>query len=152
MGGEKTHKYDLFISHSSRLDPDDLELVDKLVKALERRGLTVFLDRNCLKNGQQVLPALHEAVCSSDVGVIMLTRKAIDSGWVEYEYDLLRSQAASGRMRILGLLLDPNCQIPARLRTQDVIEIPRRFDVSDIADRVVAAIRAFLTLRKNKLP
>lgn len=137
------HSYDLFISHSSRRDPNDHELVDALAKALERRGLTVFLDRSCFKKGQQLLPSLDEAVSSSAVGLVVLTCKAIDSGWVELECDLMRRQAASGRMRILGLRLKPNCEIPSGIRMQNVIEIPRRWDITDIADRVVDAIRAF---------
>lgn len=133
--------FDVFISHSSRRDPDDHELVDALTKALRRRSLTVFVDRLCLERGVQILPSLEKSMKRTSVGLIVLTQKALASGWVALELEVMKRQRAAGLIRILALRLDPNCPVPHGIVLKDVIEPPYRYDLTDIANRVAHAIR-----------
>jgi|GEM_PF-3698727 hypothetical protein len=141
--------FDLFISHSSRRDPDDHELIDALAKALQRRNLRIFVDRLQLKKGQELLSSLDEAMSSSLLGLVVLTRKAVASGWVDYELDVMRRQCAIKRMRILVLRLDSGCTVPRGIRIDDVIDITDRHDITGLADKIVSVIRDISQLREG---
>jgi hypothetical protein len=136
--------YDVFISHSSRRNPADHELIDALARALCRRSLKVFVDRFTLEKGTPLLPSLEAVIQQTPVGLAVVTRGALTSGWVTLELEVMRWQRAGGMMRILALRLDPECPVPHGIALGDVIDPPNRNDVADIADIIACRVRAAL--------
>jgi TIR domain len=134
--------YDIFISHSSRRSADDHELVDALAGILRRHGLTVFLDRLVLRPGMRLISSLERALTQSSVGVVILTQRAIESGWVALELEVMEQQRVTGSMRVVGLRLDADCPLPWRIAPENVIDPPNRHDVSYMANRLLSIVRS----------
>lgn len=71
-----------FISYSSR----DRATVKRLVAALERRGISCWLDIRQATSGK-VKAGLHAGVKNCQAVVVMLSQAALESDWVNYEMD-----------------------------------------------------------------
>jgi hypothetical protein len=134
-------RYDVFLSHSSRLTPDHHELVDALASALVRRGLKVFWDRNTFEGGEPLLPTLEAAIERSRVGILVLTRLALRSPWVEFERETMHRCKLAKRMAVLVLKLEPDCPVPSDVEPAEVIEPEKPVITSILADQVEAVIR-----------
>jgi hypothetical protein len=144
-GDRPKHGYDIFISHSSRIDVADRELVDELAGALRHRGFNVFLDRTHLAKGQKLFETLYEAISESTAGLIICTRQAHASNWVGFEVQEMELRRLCGAMCIVALRLEPDCQIPLDITPSVIIDPPDRFDLTDVADRVAHAARNCLS-------
>jgi len=114
-------QWDIFISHSSRLIPDDEEFIDALALALWKRGYSVFLDRLCLKKNEPLIPSLEKAITSSRLGLVIITPSAARSGFVEYEIQFMRQRRNAGRFQILALMLGPKAVLPPGFSVDKVI-------------------------------
>lgn len=144
-GEGRKRPYDIFISHSSRVDADDYELTDKLAEALRRRGFGVFLDRTELAEGDRLLETLYKAIGESAVGLVILTRKSSSNNYVKFEVEEMQRRRVCGMMRIVALRLDPECQMPLGIRSDATIDPPDRFDLTDVADSIARAVTGCLS-------
>ncbi len=81
--------YDVFISHRSDHKPWVITLANNL-----QRNYRVFLDAWELVPGRNFIPQLHEGLQHSRKGILVATSDAVDSGWVQEEYQkmLIRKQ------------------------------------------------------------
>jgi hypothetical protein len=120
-------------------------LVDDLVGALHHRGLKVFVDRFSLAEGAPLLPSLEAAIQKIPVGLVVVTRSALRSGWVALELEVMRRQHVAGKMRILALQLDPDCSIPRGIALEDVIVATDRYDLPTIASKIAHAVHGAST-------
>jgi hypothetical protein len=127
--------YDVFISHSTRYPANQRQLVDALVYGLEQEGLNVFLDRNELAEGNELLPSLESSVKESSIGIIVLTTKALNSAWVRAECKFMLRFGKP----ILGLLLEKGCPVPEYISHHDVIEFDSTDDLAEIVIRIKRA-------------
>ncbi len=125
--------YDVFLSHSTRLVPDHEELVGALAQALTSRGLSVFWDRGRFRGGERLIPSLEEAIAQSATGIVLLTRSAALSSWVELELAEMLRRAEMGSMNVYGLLLEQPFSCPEHLGLTKLIS-PQ--DVTDITATV----------------
>lgn len=140
-------RYDIFISHSSRRDPDFHELVDKLADALRRRGFSVFLDRTDLVKGQKIFESLYSAIKDSASGVVVLTKNSVASSWVHFELQEMEYERLAGKLCILVLRLEAGCSLPEGIKPDAIIDAPRPFDLTDLTERVAREVCKCLRAR-----
>lgn len=119
---------DVFLSHSSS---DKLVFVDTLYQWLSKAGLAVWYDRNL--SSQPVAKALGEAIDSCKAAVIVLSRQAVRSRWVEEEINLLLEEQARNGLRIATVRLD-EVEPPGLLRSRKYIDVREgQFSARDAA-------------------
>jgi hypothetical protein len=94
----------------------------------------------------QLLPTLEEAIQRSVIGLIVITPRALASGWVALELDAMERQRVSGRIRIVALQIDSDCPPPHGIAPENIIHPPNRNDLTDIADRVAHIVRTSSSL------
>ncbi len=102
---QKRKKYHVFLSHNSV----DKPWVNRLKDALEARGLKVWLDQYEIRPGDLFVDALEKGLESSRTVALIISPEAMQSGWVDEEYN-----------RAIGLAQDKNEKIrliPVILRT-----------------------------------
>ena len=104
-------KKDVFLSYSSR----DANRIEKIVKALEQNGISVWWDRN-IPPGKTWDAVLGKALAEAKCVVVLWTENSVHSDWV-------KDEAARGKQR--------NILVPALL---DDAEIPLGFGRIEAAD------------------
>ena len=132
-------RFDVFISHSTRSDLDRRGMVDRLARDLHDRGLSVFLDRLSVRAGDDLFRTLETAIKRSSVGVLVMTAKALDSSWVALEVAEMAKRALEGRMKVVGLRLEP-CKPPRALTGLKLLELRRRRDLSRVVSVIIRAV------------
>lgn len=98
--------YDVFISHSSK---DKETIVNELAAELGKLGLNVWLDRNAIIAGDNILNKIKEGVELSTCIVLVLTTSFFQSLWVSLEIGLASSKSA----QIIPVLVDVPIEIIA---------------------------------------
>src|SRR5713101_460460 len=76
----------VFLSHSSK----DKEFVRHLAGELIREEITVWLDEVELRVGDN-LSGIESSIRASDYLVVVLSKAAVESGWVEREIEVARN-------------------------------------------------------------
>ena len=128
-------KKDVFLSYSSR----DAERIEKIVKALEQSGVSVWWDRD-IPPGKTWDAVLGKALAEAKCVIVLWTENSVRSDWV-------KDEAARGKQRKI--------LVPALL---DDVEIPLGFGRIEAADlrswdgnstdpefiNFLAAIRSFI--------
>lgn len=99
----------VFTSYSRR----DTETVDKFVGEMTRAGITVWIDREAIKAGNQWRVQIVEAIDTCHAFVLMLSPNSAASDNVRKEIDLSQD---SGRT-IFAVMLEPT-KLPAEIRYQ----------------------------------
>src|SRR4029453_7148076 len=92
--------FDVFLSHSSVDNPWVIQLKD----ALQRYGVSVWLDRDEIRPGDLFVKALETGLEQSRAVALIVSPEAIASGWVEEEYARAMS-LAQHKQRPLQLIL-----------------------------------------------
>ena len=80
--------YDVFISHSSK---DKKIIVEPLVKELEKRGLQVWLDSNCLLRGDLIKNSIIKGINESVVFLAVISDNFFESNWTSLELGVLQT-------------------------------------------------------------
>ena len=86
-----------FISHSS----EDAEFTRQLYKDLQASGVRCWFAPEDLKTGDRIRHAIDDAIHLHDKLLLILSRDALDSGWVQYEADRALSQELIDKRIIL---------------------------------------------------
>jgi hypothetical protein len=126
----------VFVSHSSRLEPDHEELIDSIVVRLGRRGVEVFWDRTRLRGGEPLLQSLEHAISSSRLAVVFLSRRSQASSFVALEIDEIIRRLRGGQMRVLVLRLERGCKVPAGIPGTCVLPVEAPYDAAGLADTI----------------
>jgi TIR domain len=140
--------FDVFVSHSSRLEPDHEELIESVVARLERRGHAVFWDRNRLRGGEPLVESIEGAIAQSRLAVMFLTRRAQRSGFVALELDEIQRRVREHFLGILVIKLEPACEVPAGVDPKHVLVAPPPWDARQLADGIELACRR-LRIRRS---
>jgi hypothetical protein len=101
----KAYTWDVFISHAGR-DADKrfaLQLWDLLDKP--GIGLRTFLDERSLRIGEDAGPQMTEAMKSSRVGLLLLSREFFQRDSTKEELGFLLKRAALQRIKLLPVFL-----------------------------------------------
>jgi formylglycine-generating enzyme required for sulfatase activity len=101
----------IFISYSSK----DKDAVLRLAEDLKRAGVEVWLDQYEIQVGDRITQKIQEGLKAARYLTLWLTREAVESGWVQNEWQSrFSAEIRSGQKVILPLLAD-DCDIPALL-------------------------------------
>ncbi|XP_033759661.1 uncharacterized protein LOC117341910 [Pecten maximus] len=94
-------KEDVFISYSS----EDLDLVEKIKKALQRRGISSFVASSSITAGTPTIDGIVHGINTSRKGLFLVTRNALKSSWFAFETILaLERSQQLGKIGALILL------------------------------------------------
>jgi hypothetical protein len=102
----------VFLSHSS----SDKDAVRRLAEDLKRAGVDVWLDVAEIKVGDWISRKIEQGLDDTRYLAIWLTKRAIESGWVDTEWrSKFQDEISNNSVVVLPLLAD-NCEIPRLLR------------------------------------
>ena len=101
----------IFLSHSSH----DKSAVRRLAVDLQSAGVNVWLDEWEITVGDRITQKIQEGLRASDYLAVWLTQHAVDSGWVEREWQSkYNDEVSKNAIFVLPLLAD-NCDLPPLL-------------------------------------
>jgi TIR domain len=120
----KDSKARVFVSHSSK----DKPFVRKLVEALKKHLLNVWVDEHEIKVGDSLVGKISEALKDADYLVIVLSQASVSSRWVEQELNAALTNQISGKGVVLPVLLE-DCELPMLLRDRLYADFRADFNV-----------------------
>lgn len=104
----------LFVSHSSK----DKDFVRELADDLRSLGHDVWLDEWEIKVGDCIISKVEAALSDCSYVVLVMSRHAVESGWVEKEWrSKYWEEVQVGTAIVLPVLLE-DCEIPLLLKTK----------------------------------
>src|SRR3954469_1969730 len=95
----------IFLSHSSK----DKDAVRHLAEDLNRAGLDVWLDEWEISVGKRITSEIQKGLESSRYLAIWLTQDAVQSRWVEEEWQAIYHLVVSNRSKIILPLRAEDC-------------------------------------------
>lgn len=101
----------LFLSHTSV----DKPMVRKLAVELQAWGIDVWLDEWRIKVGESITQSVQHGIDNSDQLAIWITRRALESTWVEREWRTKIFQEINERKVLVLPLLAENVRLPVFL-------------------------------------
>lgn len=102
----------VFLSHSSR----DKEDVRRLAEDLRAEGINVWLDEWEIAVGDRISQKIQQGLAESDYLAVWLTKDAIESGWVEREWQAKFHEEVNQDRTVVLPLLGEHCTLPPLLR------------------------------------
>lgn len=104
----------VFISHSS----EDKEFVRRVANDLRLLGHEPWVDEDQIRVGDSIPAKIAAGLARADFVVIVLTRTAVESGWVSEEWQAKYwSQIQERQVRVLPALLE-TCNVPEFLKNK----------------------------------
>ena len=114
----------VFLSHSSH----DKGIVETIAHGLRDAGVDVWLDSWNILAGHSITAEIQKGLEGSDYVVVMLSKQAVASGWVEKEWQSqVGLEAETRRVRIIPARLD-GCTIPSLLRDKAYADFAKHYD------------------------
>ena len=108
----------VFISHAH----EDTSAAALIARSL-RRDFAVELTETQFHPGQNFRSAIFEAIESSDIVVVLLSRAALNARWVEAETAMALSLESKRRgIDLVPVLLEP-CEVPEGLRDRLTVDL-----------------------------
>ncbi len=90
--------YDIFISHVAE---DKEEIVSHLVKVLRKKGFIVWYSSDTLAVGASIISSVEKGLSQSRYGIVVLSRKYIESNWGVFELFYLISNRNKRNIEII---------------------------------------------------
>jgi hypothetical protein len=111
--------FDAFLSYNS----GDSDWVVALKDALEKKGVTVWLDRSQIRPGDRFVTVLEDALKSVRSVVVVVSPGSLRSSWVQDEYHraLTLSNADPNRLRLIAVLIG-DAEPPGFLANRDWVD------------------------------
>jgi hypothetical protein len=103
--------WDVFVSHAHE---DKESIARPLARALEERGVSVWLDELELKIGDSLRRRIDHGIRSSRFGLVILSEAFFLKGWTQYELDGLVTLTVSGKQTLLPIWHDIDREDVAR--------------------------------------
>jgi hypothetical protein len=130
MGSDK--KFDVFISYKSQDEHSARAIRD----ALQRRGVSVWLDSDQIRPGDRFVAALESGIETSGVLALLATPASVTSGWVQDEYHRALALANAGELRLIPILLE-DTPLPGFLSSRQHIDLRNFSRLEQEVDRLV---------------
>jgi hypothetical protein len=107
----KNNKECCFLSYNNK----DKVWVEKLAEDLIQNGIKIWFDKWAIYPGDSIPRKIQEGFDRSNFFIIVLSKNALESKWVENEIDIANYSRISGNMRIIPILKE-SCNIPTLLQ------------------------------------
>ncbi|MEW5826289.1 MAG: toll/interleukin-1 receptor domain-containing protein [Candidatus Bipolaricaulota bacterium] len=113
----------VFVSYCHK----DHEFVVRLVDALKRHGVPVWWDHD-MRLGDIIEGGVEDALCDADAFLVVLSRRALASNWVQLEVAAAMGRNRAGsKLRVIPLLRR-GCTMPALLAAYKGFGLPQWSD------------------------
>jgi len=118
-------QFDVFLSYNHA----DEAWVVRLKRALERAGLRVWRDKDAIRPGDVFPKEIAKAQRSSACICFVISRRSVESKWVDEEYNRSLVLAVEAGKRLIGLRLD-EADLPDFLSFRHTVDFrdPKQFD------------------------
>ncbi len=113
----------VFLSHSTKGDPDAAAMRGHLESELVARGWDVLVDEDGLRGGEEWRGVLYHWIADCDAAVVLMSDKALASSWVRREINLLLWRKALG---------SPLTIVPAELSPTEDTGAPELKDLREL--------------------
>lgn len=114
----------VFISYSSH----DRKTVKDIAAELRKHGVRVWIDQAQIKVGQAIKRRITDGIESTDFLLIAISKKSMESHWVEEELQTARYRAIQDQTdTVLPILLD-RVEVPRELRHLKYADFTSSFD------------------------
>ena len=123
----------IFISHSSK----DKKFVFELGKDLRELGHEPWLDEWEIKVGDCIPSKIDQAIGEADYVIVVLSPDAVNSGWVEREWQSKYWDEINKNKTLVLPILISDCQIPDLLKTKKYADFRNDYQVG-FADLIAA--------------
>jgi len=132
--------WDIFLAHSSQDKPQVRELYRELKK--NGPGYRIFLDEAAIEPGQVWSTAIPEALRSSRVAVVVISRQSSQSWYLEEEVRDMIERMRRGELRIIPVYLDGfgSGEVPYGLKQLHGLDA-RAEGIPEVARRILEIIR-----------
>lgn len=112
FSGPKREKARAFISY----DPKDAYFARRLVGALQKEGISSWLDLEEILVGDSIAGRIQEGLENCQFVVAVLSKNSTQSKWMGNQLDLAFSLEDAGRiLKVLPVVIDEGAQLPMRL-------------------------------------
>lgn len=109
----------VFLSYAQ----EDKEIASRIAGELRHAGLRVFFDAWELAAGDSIAERMDQALHASDVVLILLSRSAAASDWVQREFDAALSTELKDRAITVIPALIEDCEIPPLLADRVYLDL-----------------------------
>jgi hypothetical protein len=131
-----------FLSHSHA----DKEVVYRVKNELDRHGIFTWIDEFQIGIGESIRQEIDKGISSSNFLVLFLSKKAIESEWVQREIDAaFMKEVESKDTTIIPVLLE-TCDIPITLKARRYIDMKQ-----DVQTGIAMLIKALMYPRHSVL-
>lgn len=132
-----TKSSQIFLSYAQ----GDRPVAEKVATALTRVGLRVWFDTWELAPGDSIAARIEEAVSSSDLLLVLLSRRSVESRWVRTELSAAFARELRDRaITVIPALID-DCDVPRELADRLFVDLRHDFEgaIRLLADQLGAA-------------
>ncbi|WP_067937022.1 toll/interleukin-1 receptor domain-containing protein [Alicyclobacillus kakegawensis] len=113
----------IFLSHSSK----DKEFVRKLAADLKELGHDIWFDEWEIRVGDSIVSKINQGIADADYVVIVLSPNAVESGWVEREWQSKYwNEIQENKTIILPVMLE-TCTVPSLLGTKKYADFRKSY-------------------------
>ena len=127
----------------------DKDIADRVADALRRAGLRVWFDAWELAQGDSIADRIDQAVRSSDLLVVLLSPRSVESKWVQTELSAALARELKDRAITVIPALIEDCAIPLSLA--DRVYLDLRHDLAGGVQRLVDQIGGAPDLQFSQL-
>lgn len=101
--------YDVFISHAKE---DKENVVEPLVNALNRVGVTCWYDKEQIGWGDGIVKCINEGLSKAQYVIAVISMDFVRKQWPLSElYSVLNGEITSGKTRVLPLFVGPDHEV-----------------------------------------
>lgn len=133
-------EHDVFVSYRQR-EPDQTWVRTRLVPALVRDGLHVYVDYLSFRLGAPLVSEMERGVVSSRYTVAVMTPEYLTSTFTELEHILATHLGLERAERRLLVVLREPARAPLRLRARLWLDMTNDADFDDTVARLCAELR-----------
>jgi hypothetical protein len=137
-----------FLCHSS----SDKEIVLKVKKALDQRGIFTWLDIFQIGFGESIRREIEEGIASSNFLILFMSKAALKSEWVNREIDAAYMREVESKDTVIIPVLLDDCEIPTSLKPKRYVDFRENYEkgLTDLINAVVFSRKSIFQALEGK--